>query len=717
MSDRVGEHFGNYRLVRLLGAGGFAEVYLGEHVYLNTQAAIKVLQTRLEAEEQEHFLNEARIIARLVYPHIVRVLDFGVEREIPYLVMDYAPNGTLRQRFPRGVHISPATILPYIKQVASALDYAHAQHLIHRDIKPENMLLNGNDEVVLSDFGIALIIQSTRFGSTQDVYGTATYMAPEQIQGKAEPATDQYALGTVIYEWLSGEPPFQGSFSELCSQHLFASPPPLYEKVPGISPAIEAVVEKTLAKDPQERYPTVEAMASAFEDACSLLESADSIQSPEAGVAASDSEPELTMRRPGASALKPSTGVPLAPTSNTAGASSSATHSGENVAYPATQHAPVPPSELPALPELPSAKDAEQPRISRRKLLVGLGAAGIAAAAGGSIWYLVAREQGASTSSTTRFTAPPSPTPSTTAIVEGSTIFTYRGHSDTVYAVSWSPNGQYIASGSGDTTVQVWGIAEENPLLYTYHGHAGLFNTVYAVGWASNGRSIASGGADKTVQVWDAATGNRLLTYRGHMARVLALAWAPDNQFIASAGADNTVQVWDATTGVPLYIYHGHIDTIYTLAWSPDGRYLASGSADKTVQVWNAATGIPLTMYHGNAATVYALSWSPDGMNIASAGADRTVQVWDAATGKDIYAYHGHTGLSNVISALSWSPNGKRIASGSTDKTVQVWDATTGGHAYIYHGHTDTIYVVGWSPDGQHIASGGADKTVKVWVG
>ncbi len=107
MQDRVGQQFGNYRLVRLLGTGGFAEVYLGEHVYLNTQAAIKVLQTRLEADDQENFLNEARIIARLIHPHIVRVLDFGVEREVPYLIMDYAPNGTLRQRFPRGIALSP----------------------------------------------------------------------------------------------------------------------------------------------------------------------------------------------------------------------------------------------------------------------------------------------------------------------------------------------------------------------------------------------------------------------------------------------------------------------------------------------------------------------------------------------------------------------------------------------------------------------------------
>ena len=224
--ERVGQQLGNYRLIQHLGTGGFADVYKGKHVYLDTLAAIKVLQTRLEDNEREHFLQEARLIAHLVHPHIIRVLEFGVEDNVPYLVMDYAPHGTLRQRHPRGVPLSPLTILPYVKQIASALDYAHQRQLVHRDVKPENMLLSADDTLLLSDFGIALIIQSTRFESTQAVYGTATYMAHEQIQGKAQPASDQYALGVTIYEWLSGEVPFRGSFSELCSQHLFVPPSP-----------------------------------------------------------------------------------------------------------------------------------------------------------------------------------------------------------------------------------------------------------------------------------------------------------------------------------------------------------------------------------------------------------------------------------------------------------------------------------------------------------
>jgi eukaryotic-like serine/threonine-protein kinase len=134
MADRVGQQLGNYRLIRLLGQGGFADVYLAEHIHLDTQAAIKVLSMRLTSDNMEHFRTEARTIARLVHPHIVRVLDFGVEDGTPYLVMDYAPQGSLRQRHPKGTRLPLTTIVDYVKQVAEALQYAHEKKLIHRDI-------------------------------------------------------------------------------------------------------------------------------------------------------------------------------------------------------------------------------------------------------------------------------------------------------------------------------------------------------------------------------------------------------------------------------------------------------------------------------------------------------------------------------------------------------------------------------------------------------
>ena len=160
----------------------------------------------------------------LEHPHIVQILDFGVEGKIPYFVMDYAPNGTLRQRYPKGTRLQMASIIQYVEQVAEALQYAHSRKLIHRDIKPENMLIGSNEEILLSDFGIAVLAQSSHDQAMQKAVGTISYMAPEQIQGKPQLASDQYALGIVVYEWLCGERPFRGSFTEIASQHIFTAP-------------------------------------------------------------------------------------------------------------------------------------------------------------------------------------------------------------------------------------------------------------------------------------------------------------------------------------------------------------------------------------------------------------------------------------------------------------------------------------------------------------
>ena len=267
MIDRVGQTIGNYRLGQLLGHGGFADVYLGEHIYLKTLAAIKVLHTQLVNEDIERFRIEAQTIAHLIHPHIIRVLDFDVDQYTPLLVMDYAPNGTLRQRHPRGSRLPLATIIPYVKQMASALQYAHDRRLVHRDVKPENMLIGQNGELLLSDFGIALIAETSLSQSTEDtVMGTMAYMAPEQIQGKARPASDQYGLAVVVYEWLCGARPFTGSYMEVVTQHLSTAPPPMhnYAVVP---PEVERVILKALAKDPHERFARVQDFADALEQA------------------------------------------------------------------------------------------------------------------------------------------------------------------------------------------------------------------------------------------------------------------------------------------------------------------------------------------------------------------------------------------------------------------------------------------------------------------
>jgi serine/threonine protein kinase len=236
--------FGNYQVLRQLGSGGFANVYLGKHRYLGTHAAIKVLKEQLSQQALQSFVEEARTVATLKHPHIVRVLEFGVEEQTAFLAMDYAPSGTLRKLHPEGSRLPLRVIIPYVKQVAAALQHAHDRNIVHRDIKPENMLVDTDKTVLLSDFGIALLVEHrTRSMARHEAIGTAAYMAPEQIKEKPRPASDQYSLAVVVYEWLCGTYPFDGPNDiAIALQHINTPPPPLRSHVPGIPPAVEQVV-------------------------------------------------------------------------------------------------------------------------------------------------------------------------------------------------------------------------------------------------------------------------------------------------------------------------------------------------------------------------------------------------------------------------------------------------------------------------------------------
>jgi WD40 repeat protein len=657
MADRLGQRLGNYHLLRLLGQGGFAQVYLGEHLRLGTQAAIKLLFTHLPDDDVEQFLAEARSLARLEHPHIIRILDFDVEQDIPFLVMSYASHGTLRQRYPKGTRLPLETILTYLKQAAGALQCAHDARLVHRDIKPENMLLDRHDDILLSDFGIAVVAHSSRSQSTQEIIGTVSYMSPEQIQGKPRPASDQYALGVVAYEWLCGCPPFHGTPAEITTQHLHADPPSLREQVPGIPPTVEAVVLKALEKDTHRRFTSVQEFATAFEQACQTL-------------------------LPVTPAMLPNLRIWVA----------SAAH--------ALEEAPFYASPTLAESTLQPPKSGRR-GISRRALLVGaIGVVGLAGTSGGfGLWALSQQRRMGSTLVTytghLSQVATVAWSPDGKRIASGSwdqTVqvwdatsgahtFIYRGHTTNVNAVAWSHarTRQRIASASGNSFFK----------------------------------------GEHVVQVWDTATQAHLITYQGHTQPVHTAAWSPGGAHVASGGEDKTVQVWDSGSGTLIQTYPRHTGTVSSVAWSPDGTRIASASDDTTVQVWDAST-TALIFSFNHTSTVNAVAWSPDGTRIASAsgniflGGEHSVQVWDAIKGAHILTYKGHM---SQVSTVAWSPDSKRLASASAgpEKNVQIWDATSGTTIYIYRGHTLGVNDVAWSPDGQYVASASNDGTVRVW--
>ena len=681
MTDRVGQRLGNYRLVRKIGQGGFAEVYLGQHIYLDTFAAIKVLHARLESDDVEYFLTEARTVARLLHPNIVRVLEFNVEDTTPYLVVDYAPNGTLRKRHTRGMPVPSAAIVSYTRQVAAALEYAHEQKVIHRDVKPENMLVGRRNEILLSDFGIAVVSHSSRYSSgaqgIQDMAGTVAYMAPEQIQSQACPNSDQYSLGVVVYEWLCGARPFQGSFAEIAVKHTLTPPPSLLEKVPELPPAVEEVVLKALSKDPQQRFENVQVFALALEKAFGKGLASTYVFPEVASIETQTSSPANTIVLSNPESFEESFAtvqslspdlVPLPPTTSKL-----------------NEHSDSQPTETTALPS-----QIQHNRISRRGVVIGLASLAAIGLVGGGI-ALVTHVQ----------------TPTLPGQMQTRTLFTYTGHTEWVWSVAWSPDSLRIASASADATAQVWDATNgDHPVV---HHQA---DTVYAVAWSHNGSRIASSGYDKTVQVWDPTFGDSFLTYSGHANWVWSVAWSPDGKTIASAGGDKTVQVWNAAGGQHIYTYKGHTGNVYSVAWSPDGRHIASASSDGTVQVWFPSNGNLLYTLRLYNTTMWSVAWSPDGKRIAAGGNNNTIQVLNATDGSYQFILGGHT---DFVYSVAWSPNGKYIASASGDKTVRVWDASNGHHLITYSGHSDSVRSVAWSTDSKRLASASFDKTVHVW--
>ena len=280
-TDLTGKQLGNYRVLAALGQGGMAKVYKGYQPLLDRYVAIKVLAPHFATDEEfrARFQREAAAIARLRHPNIVQVYDFGVEGEVHYMVMEYIAGDTLKMRIRTaravGERLSPGEILAALRGMAAALDYAHSRDIIHRDIKPANIMLRteeGSGEEsfpVLTDFGVAKIMEGVQFTGTGMTIGTPDYMAPEQGSGGTVTCSaDLYSLGVILYEMLSGELPFTGDTPvAVLLKHISDTPPPLHLRVPDIPPALDKVLEKALAKKPQDRYPNGAALVHAVEQA------------------------------------------------------------------------------------------------------------------------------------------------------------------------------------------------------------------------------------------------------------------------------------------------------------------------------------------------------------------------------------------------------------------------------------------------------------------
>jgi WD40 repeat protein len=701
-----------YEILGELGRGGMGIVYKARQRGLNRVVALKMILAGGQAapHERERFHVEAQAIARLRHPNIVQIHDVGDydggTGPRPFMALEFCPGGALVDRLD-GTPRAPREAAALIETLARAMHAAHQAKVIHRDLKPANVLLTEDGTPKISDFGLAKRLDEASQTLTNTVMGTPSYMAPEQAEGKVKlisPATDVYALGAILYELLTGRPPFKSTTALDTMMQVMTEEPVPPRRLQSKAPRdLETICLKCLQKSPGRRYPTALALA---DDLRRFLDGRPIEARPVTSV---ERAVKWARRRPAVAALLGTlAGVVLT------AAALVAWQYGVAVAQrkeALRQQGIAEDNEVEALRQKGIAEDREREvRAGAVRLRAALDASRREQfAARVPLADAALRDGEAGRAHELLDGVPPELRfwewgYRKRAVTGG--LFTLHGHTGAVKAVACDPKAGLIASGGQDGMVFVWD-PRSGARRHTLRGHGG---PVHALAFSPDGTLLASAGQDGTVRVWDIVKGEQRLVYKGHDGAVHAVAFSPDGLRVASGGEDG-VRVWDVKTGTERRQYSGHGQRVLAVAFSPDGTLVASAARAvdnrSELHLWEGATGKERLRLPVRTAENVRLAFRPDGLLVAAAG-DGEVLAWDAKTGAERLKVEGH-------SALAFSPEGERLAAASYHDAVKIWDARRGVELVALRGHLGTVNSLAFTPDGQRVVTGSSDKTVKVW--
>jgi WD40 repeat protein/tRNA A-37 threonylcarbamoyl transferase component Bud32 len=746
-----------YEILCELGRGGMAVVYKARQADLDRVIAIKMILSGDRAVPAELALlrDEAKAIARLNHPNIVQIYEVGEHNGLPFLTLEFCAGDSLDKKLRRGP-LPGRDAAALVETLARAMQAAHEKDVIHRDLKPSNVLLTEDGTPKISDFGLARRLDVTVTPAQRALLGTPPYMAPEQVSlsGTSGPLTDVYALGAVLYECLTGRPPFRApTVSDTLRQVLRNEPAAPRLLQPQVARDLDVICLTCLKKDPAKRYQSARDLA---DDLRRFLEGKPIRMRPPGLV---ERVRRWAWRNPELAGLIALVAFSLL--MGTVISTIMAYRADKNwrdavIAQEAAEAAQLRAEWALYASEIAHAQrgwqdnnladgwqhlEATQPKLrgweydylhalflgNHRLLRAGSGRLNtvcfapdgktLASAGGNSGDEAIADK------------------PEDVCLWDtqtGQTLFLLKGHKGAIRSLCFSRDGHYLASGGDDKVVRLWDFrAGGDPIVLKQHTAA-----VNAVCFSPDGKRLASGSDDRSVCIWDINTRKLVEKLKkedgrekreGHEGVVLAVCFDPRGRYLYSGGDDCTVRIWDSETPKAPSVTLPCRRLVNAVCVSPDGRLVAAATGDTLnndpgeVCLFDRVTRREVHVLREEDGPFLSVCFSRDGKHLATAGDDRKVRIWEVATNGEDVLLKGHLvfkGHADTVTAVSFAEDrkedGKHLASAGADGTVRLWRTDRPQGPLVYTAHTDAVVTAAFSPDNERLASADKDE-VHVW--
>jgi WD40 repeat protein len=682
-----------YEIEEEIGRGGMGVVYRARHVALNRRVALKLVLAGPHAgpDRLARIRVEAEAVARLQHPNVVQIFEVGQHDGCTFLALEFVEGNDLARAF-AGTPQAPRRVAALVESLARAVHQVHRQGIVHRDLKPANILLAADGTPKIADFGLAKLLEgSTARTDSGAVLGTASYMAPEQASGRpgrVEPATDVYALDAVLYQGLTGRPPFQGETPlDTFQQVLTAEVIPPSRVLPKTPRDLETITLKCLEKDPARRYATAEALA----DDLRRFLGHRPIRARRAGRA--ERAGRWCRRNPVLAAA-----LGLAATALVA------------VAGLSTGFALYQARAAERLRVEQEVAEGERSHAERLALNMALERGVTGQEADDPARRLIWLAQALSL-------ARADDLPAQEAIRANLSAWAARTHplqqiftaGGPITAAVFRPDGRGLATASHDGRAQVWRVADGTPVGRPML-HAG---PIRVVRFSPDGRRVLTASQDGTARLWNGEDGMPIGRPMAHRGPILDAAYSPDGRLVATASEDGTARLWSAEDGAPTGFILSFEKSVRLIAFSPDGRaVLTSDANDRPPRLWRVADGAPLAALRGHLSVLRSVGFSPDGRRVLTASNDTTARLSDAQDGTPIGRPMAHR---EEVRAVAFGPDGRTVVTASNDGTARLWDARDGTPVGEPMVHQGPVVAVAFSPDGRTVATAGYDNRARLW--